>query len=442
MLNLLGPNPKNRLYTTLNSYLLYLGGRLIGKSQVNSTYIKDFEDALCKRFASKHAVCVYQCRVGIYLAVKALIKPGQEVILSPYTITDVINMVIFAGGRPVFADIDRETCNISVTEVEKLINSSTGAVLITHLHGVAAEAQKIKVICDRFNVPMIEDCAQSFGVKEQGNLVGTIGDVGVFSFEMHKNIPTWLGGTVVTNRTDVVEKIHTDLENFSYPPLPGITTKVKKGLMHDIACAPILFQLLTYPIIRFSYLNEFEFVNKMVRRKPQVSELATEIPEVYKSRYTSFQARIGISQLNNVDNDIKIRIEYGRLYQEGLKNIEELILPPFRTDGSITYLWFPVQYSKRDELIRFMFQKGRDIAAGHFTNSTKLSQFSEFYRECPNSEEVANNLIYLPTYPSYSRHEVEKNIEIIQQYFNSHIKSSQLNEKEFLSQTKNLTTIS
>jgi perosamine synthetase len=424
MLNF-GPNPKNRLYTNLNSYLLYLSYKLSGETK--NTSIEDFETALRKRFGSAYAVCVYQCRVGIYLAVKALIKPGQEVILSPYTITDVINMVIFAGGCPVFADIDRETCNISVAEVERLINLNTGAVLITHLHGVAAEAHSIKEICDRFNIPMIEDCAQSFGVKEQGKPVGTIGDVGVFSFEMHKNIPTWLGGTVITNRRDVVEKIHAELENFSYPPLPGIATKVKKGLMHDIACAPILFQLLTYPIVRAGYLNEFEFINRMVRRKPQVSEPATELPEIYQSKYTSFQARIGLSQLNNVDNDINKRIEYGLLYHEGLKDIEELILPPLRTDGSITYLWFPVQYSKRDELLRFMFQNGRDIAAGHFTSSTNSPQFSEFYRECPNSEKVEKDLIYLPTYPSYSRHEVEKNIQVIQQYFASHIKKKEFN---------------
>ncbi len=437
MLNF-GPNPKNRLYTNLNSYLMYLSYKLSGETK--NTSIEDFEAALRKRFGSAYAVCVYQCRVGIYLAVKALIKPGQEVILSPYTITDVINMVIFAGGRPVFADVDRETCNISVAEVEHLINPNTGAVLITHLHGVAAEAHSIKEICDRFNIPMIEDCAQSFGVKEQGKPVGTIGDVGVFSFEMHKNIPTWLGGTVVTNRRDVVEKIHAELENFSHPPLPGITTKVKKGLMHDIACAPILFQLLTYPIVRSAYLNEFEFINRMVRRKPQVSEPATELPKIYQSKYTSFQARIGLSQLNNIDDNINKRIEYGLLYHEGLKDIEELILPPLRTDGSLTYLWFPVQYSKRDELLRFMFQNGRDIAAGHFTNSTNSPQFSEFYRECPNSEKVEKDLIYLPTYPSYSRREVEKNIQVIHKYFGS--KQKLFREQEPNSQSKNLSTVS
>lgn len=416
------PNPKNRLYTNSYSYLQFLGYVLGGRFQKSSQDIDLFEKTLCERFDTQYALCVYQCRVGIYLAIKALIKPGQDVILSPYTIADVINMVIFAGGRPVFADVDRETCNISVAEVERLINSNTGAVLITHLHGVAAEATRIKGICDRFNIPMIEDCAQSFGVYEQGKPVGTIGDVGVFSFEMHKNIPTWLGGAVVSNRMDVVEKIRAELKEFSYPPLTGITRKVKKGLMHDIACAPMLFQLLTYPILRFSYLNKVESVNKMARRQPQESDPAAELPEVYKSSYTSFQARIGLHQLSHVDRDIQTRIENGLLYYEGLKDIDGLILSPVRTDRSNTYLWFPVQYSNRDQLLAFMFRQGRDVAAGHFTSNADAPQFEEFHRICPNAKKVETELIYLPTYPSYSRHEVEQTIKVIRQYFSSQVK--------------------
>lgn len=427
-----GPNPKNRLYTNLNSYLLFLGYVMGSRLQKGKQDIELFEKALCERFKTKHTICVYQCRVGIYLAVKALIQPGQEVILSPYTMADVINMVVFAGGRPVFADVDVETCNISVSEVERLITPNTGAVLITHLHGLAAEAHRIKEICDRFSIPMIEDVAQSFGVKEQGVALGTIGDVGVFSFEMHKNMPTWLGGAVVCDRSDVVEKMRSELGNFSHPPLPGIAQKVKKGLIHDIASLPILFQLLTYPILRFSYLNDIEFINRIFRRKPQESEPASELPDVYKSHYTPFQARLGLSQMKNVDRDIKTRIEYAHIYYEGLKDIDGLILSPLRSDGSNTYLWFPVLSSEREQLLRFMFEKGRDIAAGHFTSTSDYPRFAEFYRDCPNARKVEKQLFYLPTYPSYSRREIEKNIEVIRQYFASKTPAKNENVTELM----------
>jgi perosamine synthetase len=434
MLNF-GPNPKNRLYTNLNSYLKFLSYTLIGRLGQDKEKIDFFEKALCERFGTNYAVCVYQCRLGIYLAIKALIQPGQEVILSPYTIVDVINMVVFAGGRPVFADVDRDTCNISTAEVERLINHNTGAVLITHLHGLAAEAHRIKEICNRFNVPMIEDAAQSFGVKEKGKPVGTIGDVGVFSFEMHKNMPTWLGGVVISNRQDMVEKIRAELQSFSHPALPGIAQKVKKGLIHDIASFPGLFQILTYPILRFSYLNDVELVNSRVRRKPQESKPAPELPDIYKSQFTSLQASLGLSQIQNVDRDIKKRVEYAHIYYEGLKDIDGLIMPPLRTDGSHTYLWFPVLYTHRDNLLKFMYEQGRDIAAGHFTNVADSPQFEEFFRDCPNSKKVEKELIYLPTYPSYSYSEVKKNIEVIRKYFEAKVPLPQENSESVVAMT-------
>lgn len=420
----LSPSPRNRLYTDLNSYTQFLGYVLGGRFIKSKKDIEGFEHELRLRFSSRYAVCVSQCRVGIYLAVKALIKPGQEVIMSPYTIADVINMVIFAGGRPVFADLDRSTCNISTTEVEQLITANTGAVLITHLHGVAAEAHRIKAICDRSNLPLIEDCAQSFGVEEQGKPVGTIGDVGIFSLEMHKNLPTWRGGVVVTEREDVIETIQAELPTFTTDPLPLVAAKVKSGLKHDLVTSPVFFPFI-YPILRFSLLKDVEAINKSTRRKPQESEVASELPEVYKSYYTSFQARIGMSQLKEVDANIEKRIEYGRMYHEGLKDIEGLILPPLRSDKSITYLWYPLQCPDREALRRFMFEQGRDIALGHFINNADSPTFEQYYRDCPNARAVADGLVYLPTYPTYSRGDVEKNIEVIKLYF-----SSQVSQKE------------
>jgi perosamine synthetase len=431
MLNL-SPSPRNRLYTNLNSYTQFLGYALGGRFIKSRKDIERFEHELRVRFNSRYAVCVSQCRVGIYFAVKALIKPGQEVILSPYTIADVINMVIFAGGRPVFADLDRATCNISATEVEQLINENTGAVLINHLHGVAAEAHRIKEICDRANVPMIEDCAQSFGVEEQGKPVGTIGDVGIFSLEMHKNLPTWRGGVVITERDDVRELIQAESQDFNTSPLPLVFTKLKSGLKHDLVTSPIFFPLI-YPILRYGMLRNVEVINKSTQRKPQESQATSKLPDVYKSYYTSFQARIGLSQLKNVDANIEKRIEYGRMYQEGLKNIDGLILPPLPDDKSITYLWYPLQCPDREALRLFMFEHGRDIALGHFVNNADLPTFKQYYRDCPNARAVADGLIYLPTYPSYSRRDVEKNIEVIRLFFDLQAKG--IKQKEVKQET-------
>ena len=298
MLNL-GPSPRNRLYTDFNSYAQFLGYILGGRFIENKKDIERFEHELRVRFSSRHAVCVSQCRIGIYFAVKALIKPGQEVILSPYTIADVINMVIFAGGKPVFADLDRFTCNIAASEVEQLINANTGAVLVTHLHGVAAEAHRIKEICDRSNIPMIEDCAQSFGVEEQGQPVATIGDVGIFSLEMHKNLPTWRGGVVITERDDVMELIQAESKTFTTSPLSLVFSKLKSGLKHDLVTSPVVFPLI-YPLLRYSLLKNVEVINKSTRRSPKKARLQQNYLRYINPITPHFKPVLGCLNLNKL----------------------------------------------------------------------------------------------------------------------------------------------
>ena len=79
-----------------------------------------------ERLGVPHAQCIAKARVGIYVAIRALIQPGQKVVLSPYTISDVINMSVCAGGVPVFADLDPDTCNVSADEIDRLVDSDTG----------------------------------------------------------------------------------------------------------------------------------------------------------------------------------------------------------------------------------------------------------------------------------------------------------------------------
>ena len=143
---LMAPKARYRLYTSAHSYLSFLRDVITGRLHRGDA-VEQLEQTVAESWNVGAAIAMPQARVGIYLALKALINRGDAVVMSPYTIADVVNMVIAAGGRPVFADIRRETCNIDPAEVERLIDDTTGAVLITHLHGLAADPDKIANIC-------------------------------------------------------------------------------------------------------------------------------------------------------------------------------------------------------------------------------------------------------------------------------------------------------
>ena len=201
-MSLFFPNPRYRIYGARHQYLKIAGDLAVGRLFTGAG-VAELEPAVADFVGADHAVAMPQARVAIYCALRVLLKHRRKVLLSPYTIHDVVNMVVCAGGQPVFVDIRREDCNIDPSLVESLVDDETGAVLVTHLHGLACDVERIAATCRQRGIPLIEDCAQAFGTSVSGRRVGTFGTVGVFSFGMAKNVNAFYGGMAVTSDADV-----------------------------------------------------------------------------------------------------------------------------------------------------------------------------------------------------------------------------------------------
>ena len=413
----LSPKPRFKLYGGLARYQQVLGDVLFSKVNQGDD-IDRFEDQIRQFCQVKFVKCVPQNRVGIYAVLSTLVKPGHGVIMSPYTISDMVNMVLLAGARPIFCDIDRKTCNLDTDSVLQLLDTevNVGAVIITHLHGLTCSVEKIREKCKGKNVIIIEDAAQAFGAKDKGRRTGTLGDVGVFSFGMYKNVSTWYGGAVVTEREEIAEKISNFFEQLPHQNHTFFYKKIRKGLLSDIATSDLLFQLVTFWIFRFGFLNDVTLINKMVMTELDHSR-KEQIPAEYLANMTPMQARIGLKQIADVDRKSAERIEYAKKYHEGLKDIKDIIIPPLYEDFSHIYTYFPIQYVNRNDLLKFMMRGNRDIAAQHYKNCADLPWLKKYYLDCPNARQVSSELIFLPTYPGYGNGEVDKNIKLIREYF-------------------------
>ena len=139
------PLPRFRIYSRPRDYR-QIAGEVLTRRWLRGDSCREIEQAVEDR-GSAHALCVAKARVGIFLAVRAIVERGRKVVLSPYTISDVVNMVICAGGEPLFADLEPETCNVDPAEIERLVDADTGAVLVTHLHGLACDMDRITAVC-------------------------------------------------------------------------------------------------------------------------------------------------------------------------------------------------------------------------------------------------------------------------------------------------------
>ena len=408
------PHARYRLYTSGQSYVPFLKNLLLSSERDEARTL--FEERL-RAFLDVDAVTtVPMCRTGIYLVVKHLITPGQDVVMSPYTIADVVNMVLAAGGRPVFADIDRSSCNISAESAEPLIQGNTGAVLITHLHGVAAPIKEISALCKAKGVPVIEDAAQAFGAGVEGTRLGTFADAGVYSFGTYKNISTWYGGAVTCKDPELFQAIQKEADLMNSQSKAFLIKRMLQGLATDISTHPAMFRFLTYWIFRFGFLHDIKWINRFVETELDLSRRES-LRETYLGKMTPAQCRLGLLQLDHIDEHNRIRFQKAARYRQGLRGIDGLVLPP-GDDGDAIYTYFPVQYDRGDrhQLLLYLSKNGCDIGPQHLKNCADLTAFKDFYRDCPNARQTAGSLLLLPTYPSYPDRDIDHNIAVLRNY--------------------------
>lgn len=156
----------------------------------------------------KHSIAMNSATSGLYAAIGALsIGYGDEVIVSPYTMSACAMAPLIYGAIPVFADIDPKTGCLSAESISQKISPRTKAILIVHQFGFVADMDKIMQLAAAHNLSVIEDCAQAHGAKYKEKFVGTIGDIGVFSLNVNKTIQTGEGGICITNNNELAYRL-------------------------------------------------------------------------------------------------------------------------------------------------------------------------------------------------------------------------------------------
>jgi len=170
--------------------------------------VRAFEKEWAEYFNVKHAIAVNSATAGIYCAVGAAgVGPGDEVIVSPYSMSVSACAPLIYNAIPVFADIEEDYFCLSPESVEERITERTKAIIVVDIMGQPYDVDKINAIAKKHNLVVIEDCAQAPGALYKGRYAGTLGDIGIYSLNYHKHIHTGEGGVVVTDNDELADKI-------------------------------------------------------------------------------------------------------------------------------------------------------------------------------------------------------------------------------------------
>ena len=170
--------------------------------------VREFEEKWSNFTGVEHSIATTSCTSALHLSLTALgVGPGDEVIVPAFTWISTANVVEHVGGKVVFSDIDLETFNIDVDQIESKITSRTKAILPVHLFGLATEMDPVLELAKKYDLLVVEDAACGFGAKYKGSHVGNLGNTGCFSFHPRKAITTGEGGMVTTEDGELAEKI-------------------------------------------------------------------------------------------------------------------------------------------------------------------------------------------------------------------------------------------
>ena len=203
---IIGEEEKKQVLEVLESGNLSTFIASPGKNFLGGEKIREFERKFCEKINVKFGIAFNSATSALHAAIVAVgIKPGEEVIVPPYTFTSTATTSLMHNAIPIFSDVKKDTYCLDPQKLKNVKSDLTKAIVPVHLFGHACDMDEIMNFAKENNLRVIEDCAQSPGGEYKNKSLGTIGDCGVFSFQESKSIMTGEGGMLVTNNEKIAE---------------------------------------------------------------------------------------------------------------------------------------------------------------------------------------------------------------------------------------------
>jgi dTDP-4-amino-4,6-dideoxygalactose transaminase len=286
--------------------------------------VRALEKEWAKYFCVKNAISVNSCTSGLYCAVGACgIGPGDEVIVSPYTMSATATSILIFNGIPVFADIEEDYFCIDPKSVEERITKRTKAIIAVDIFGQPYDVEKINAIAKKNNLFVIEDSAQAPGATYKGKFTGTLGNISVFSLNYHKHIHTGEGGVIVTNNDSLAERARL-IRNHAEIVVgdKGVTDLVNmvgfNFRMTEIEAAIARCQLKKLKPLINKFITNANYLAKALEKIPGITRppLRSGCSNVYYTLAFKYDEKtVGVSR-NNFINAVKGELKPSKLREE------------------------------------------------------------------------------------------------------------------------------
>lgn len=327
-------------------------------SGFSGTFINKFESMFATYCDCKCGVTVSNGTSALHLALVALgLKQGDEILVSTLTNMATFFSVLYQGGLPVPIDIEADTLNMDTSLLESKVTPKTKGILVVHLFGHPVDMDPVNEIAKKYDLFVVEDCAEAHGALYKGNKVGSLSNAGCFSFYANKIITTGEGGMVTTNDAVLAKKMRS--------------------------------------LKSLAFGDDLKFMHKDI---------------AYNYRLTNLQAAIGCAQVKKIEEIISNKRRIAFYYAQKLQDITEIQLPVEKPYAkNVFWMYHIVLKNKgleqRRKIIKYLKDKGIETRDGFIPYNLQdafIARGLVNKEECPIANSVAFNSFYLPSGPVLS----------------------------------------
>lgn len=409
----------SRSYVDLSSWeIICLLSQLARPGRARSNrQLEAFEASFARHIGAEYAVSFPTCRSAMYHSLIALgFDQDDEVILPAYTFWVDAAMVVLAGLKPVFVDVDFATHNLDADAVKAAVTLRTRAIFPTHLNGMPADMAPIMDIASQHGLRVIEDCARSCGASYQGKRVGTF-DIGNFSFGYGKGFYCFGGGMAVSNDETFIGRLRELKKNFIPQPMKEIVIQTLKGsLLKYLNNIPMLYRFSLYPVVyKFQVEGREQFASRFRVKMPPYDT----VPPVFRWNMSALQTWFGFRQLRRADLLNEKRKRNAQVLTEALTGIDEISIPRLNLpDRDYISIHYAVWSEKKQELQRFLTAKGVDVQDETAVDTTTLDRFRSFVTAAPPvAARLHDRVLFLPTHPNLDADDMRAIAGMVRDFF-------------------------
>ncbi len=323
--------------------------------------VAEFEAAFAARMEADHAVAVSNCTTALHLAlVVAGVGPGDDVVVPSFSFIATANAAKYVGARPVFADVDHETGNVTADTVKSVMTPQTRAVIAVDQGGVPCDLASLRELCDPLAITVVEDAACGAGATYRGRPVGADAEIAAWSFHPRKILTTGEGGMITTSRADWAD--------------------------------------------RARMLREHAMSVSAAERHRSVLPPAEQYLEVgYNFRMTDLQAAVGIVQLQRLDEVVARRRQLAQRYRDALADMPGLrcVAEPSHGETNVQSFWVEVGAAfplGREELLERLAHADISARRGIMASHRQPAYAGVEHLPLPVTERLTDHTLILPIY--------------------------------------------